>query len=457
MPSLATNPPKVYRVSELGTAVKSLLESEFGEVWVEGETSGLSRPSSGHIYFDLKDDQGLITVAFFRGSQRGLQTELQNGRQVRVLGNLTAYNRTSRYQIICRQIEEAGLGRLYEAFLRLKNKLEKEGLFDPARKRGLPALPRRIGIVTSPTGAALQDMLSVFDRRFPNLHIRIAPARVQGQGAAEEIVAGIERLNRFPDIDVIIVGRGGGSMEDLWAFNEEIVARAVAASRIPIISAVGHETDTSICDLVADLRAATPTEAAERVAGRKEEWEAQIDRLRTQLLRSMQDLVDRQHQHLDHTQETLGHLGRRHIQDALRRLRNVQTRLEGNNPRNRLKKNSEHIHLLQGRLQRNIEKRVAPFRETLRRLETRIPSIMQSRFQREASRLTQTAARMEALSPMAVLERGYSITRFADGRVVRRAQEVHAGDTLLTRLAEGDIQSTVQSASKTPPKETHHE
>jgi exodeoxyribonuclease VII large subunit len=254
---------KVYQVSELTRALKALIESSIGSVWIEGEISNLRRPPSGHLYFTVKDATAQISAVLFKGNQRGLTFIPRDGLLVRVQGDVTVYEHGGNYQVIVRQMRESGAGALQARFEALKARLQAEGLFDPSRKKPLPLLPRRVGIVTSPTGAVIRDILNVLGRRFPNLHLMLVPVRVQGAGAAEEVAAAIDLLNERGEVDVMIVGRGGGSMEDLWCFNEEVVARAIARSRIPVISAVGHETDFTISDFVADVRAPTPSAAAE--------------------------------------------------------------------------------------------------------------------------------------------------------------------------------------------------
>jgi exodeoxyribonuclease VII large subunit len=249
---------KIYRVTELTRRIKAVLEDEVGTVWVEGEVSNAKLMTNGHLYFTLKDETSQLTAAFFRFQQSGARVEVKDGAKLRALGRITVYEPRGQYQLIVQKLEAAGQGSLQEAFEKLKGKLNQEGLFDSARKRPLPRLPRHIGIVTSPTGAAIRDMLQILGRRFPNLHIVVAPVRVQGEGAAEEIAAALDLLNQRADLDVLIVGRGGGSLEDLWAFNEEAVARALARSRLPVISAVGHEIDFTISDFVADVRAPHP-------------------------------------------------------------------------------------------------------------------------------------------------------------------------------------------------------
>lgn len=411
----------VYAVSELSQQVKSLLEDEIGSVWVEGEISGFRPQASGHMYFDLKDESALINVCLFRGSQRHCSVLPENGKQVKVFGDVTSYPKSSRYQIICRAMEEAGLGKLHLAFEKLKKKLADEGLFDEAIKKPLPALPLRLGIVTSPSGAALQDMLNVLARRYPNLHIRIAPARVQGPGAAEEIAAGIETLNRFPDLDVILIGRGGGSMEDLWAFNEERVARAIHASAKPVISAVGHETDFTISDFAADLRAPTPSAAAELVIGRKADFEEQVRSLEKRLQRGLRDSLDGAAQDVDTLQDKLW-IHTRHTVERLRsQVSDRARRLQQASPRAQLKARTEAVHQAEKRLQRSLS----------------------GRLNRSQHRVLAAENRLQAMNPAQVLTRGYSITRTASGRVLRSISDVQAGEEVSTRLSDGHITSTV--------------
>ncbi|NLB54992.1 MAG: exodeoxyribonuclease VII large subunit, partial [Lentisphaerae bacterium] len=249
--------PKIFRVSEINRLIKAMLEDEIGEAWVEGEISNLRRPASGHLYFTLKDDSAQISAVMFKGSQFTLPFKPEDGMLVNAYGQITVYERGGQYQLIVRKMIESGQGALQAKFEALKRKLTAEGLFDPERKKKLPLLPTRIGVITSHTGAAVRDIINVLSRRFNNLNILIGSVKVQGEGAAEEIAQMIRLMNQRPDIDVLIVGRGGGSIEDLWAFNEECVARAIADSGIPVISAVGHETDFTICDFVADVRAPT--------------------------------------------------------------------------------------------------------------------------------------------------------------------------------------------------------
>jgi exodeoxyribonuclease VII large subunit len=283
-PSLNFGPVRrIYSVAELSLELRSLLERQYPDVWVTGEVSNLRAAGSGHLYFTLKDETAQLRAVCFRNQARYLKFKPQDGLAVIARGRLSLYEARGEYQLYVEFLEPAGLGALQLAFEQLKQKLAAEGLFDRARKKPLPVLPRAIGVVTSPTGAVIRDILRILRRRFPNINVQIYPAKVQGEGAAQEIVHGVEYFNRKSPVDVIIVARGGGSLEDLWAFNEEVLARAISASNVPVISAVGHETDFTIADFVADLRAPTPSAAAELVVHRKQDFVAEIDARRRQL------------------------------------------------------------------------------------------------------------------------------------------------------------------------------
>ncbi|NLB34950.1 MAG: exodeoxyribonuclease VII large subunit, partial [Elusimicrobia bacterium] len=279
---------KIYSVSGLNREAGKLLESSFGTISLEGEVSNITFHSSGHIYFTLKDEFAALDAVMFRSSAERLSFRPERGTKLLVRASLSIYARTGRYQLIVRSMKEKGAGSLEEKFLKLKEKLKKEGLFDQENKKQIPAYPRLVGIITSPTGAAIRDILNVMNRRFAGIRVLIYPARVQGEGAAEELSKGLRALNtHYPDMDLIIVGRGGGSLEDLWPFNEEELARAIAASSIPVISAVGHETDVTISDFVADLRAPTPSAAAELVTREKQEVKSEVIKLYSQILSSV--------------------------------------------------------------------------------------------------------------------------------------------------------------------------
>jgi exodeoxyribonuclease VII large subunit len=412
---------KIYQVAELTRLVREALENRFGAVWVQGEISNLRRPASGHLYFTLKDESAQIAAVLFRGSQRGLRFTPADGMQVRAHGDITVYERGGNYQILVRRLEEAGKGALQARFEALKEKLHAEGLFDAARKRSLPVLPQHVGVVTSETGAAIRDILNVIDRRFPNLHVVLCPVRVQGEGAATDIAAAIERLNRLPGLDVLIVGRGGGSLEDLWAFNEERVARAIAGSRVPVISAVGHEVDFTICDFVADLRAPTPSAAAELVVGRKEEFEGAVRALHAGLVRALRGTV------LEARNRLLTATGRPALREPAALVRQYMQRID----------------TLGLRLERAVGDVVGDVRGRLADAGLRRAHAL--RLSRTACRqdLARWGAQLRALNPMAVLARGYSMTFDARRRVVTGAGQVRPGEPLHTRVAAGTITSTV--------------
>ena len=412
---------KVYGVAELTRRIKDLLEEDIGEVWVEGEVSNLRQPASGHLYFTLKDETAQLAAVWFRGDQRGRRLALRDGLQVRVFGRVTVYERGGNYQIVVRRLEEAGRGALQARFEALKAKLQQEGLFDPSRKKPLPLLARHIGVVTSPSGAAIRDILNVLWRRFPNVHVLLAPARVQGEGAAEEIAAAIDLLNARGGLDVLIVGRGGGSLEDLWCFNEEAVARAVARSRIPVISAVGHEIDFTISDFVADLRAPTPSAAAELVVRSKEELTEKLAQTGRRLGRALRETALVRRNRLLALARRLAALApTRTVARWRERLNALGYRL-GRQTEGRLRQAQQRVDELGLRLAHRLELRVRGLRETAARLETQL----------------------RALDPLAVLSRGYSLTSDEQGRILRRAADVTPGQRVRTRLAEGAFESQV--------------
>ena len=395
---------KIYSVSELSQGIKYLLETSFRELWVEGEISGLKISSLGHTYFDLKDATSNISGVMFRGFATGLKFDLENGLLVRVRGNITTYDKQSKYQLMAKEIQPAGQGPLQLAFEQLKKKLQAEGLFDAARKRPIPALPQKIAVVTSPTGAAIRDILSILKRRYANLHIIIAPVKVQGAGAKEEIAQAIKDLNCIQDIDVMLVGRGGGSMEDLWAFNEEIVARAIAGSKIPVISCVGHETDFTIADFVSDLRAPTPSAAAELVVKSKVELAANIAGLERRLLQSLRIYYE-------------------NLQGKFHRLISSRPMV---NP----------LVLLEG---------------PIRRLDDAVEGIFDGsadRIRRCEEKFNLAREKLGALSPLFPLKKGYAIVKKADGKAVKKAADLRAGDRIALQFALGGAVADVVSAAE---------
>jgi exodeoxyribonuclease VII large subunit len=442
-------------VAELTRLVKQTLEDEVGRVWVEGEISNFRRQASGHCYFTLKDERAQLSAVLFAGAGRGVKADLADGMQVRLFGDLSVYEARGQYQLIVRQVEAGGQGMLMARFEALKRRLQAEGLFDEARKRPLPLLPRRVGIVTSPTGAAIRDILSVVTRRFPNLHVVLAPARVQGAGAAEEIAAAIDHLNALSaraaggedgsllpaPLDVLIVGRGGGSLEDLWCFNEECVARAIARSALPVISAVGHEVDFTISDFVADVRAPTPSAAAELVVGRKEDFEKTLRTQARTLRQALRQRVTGLRGRLDTVRAShVFRAPRRTVERAAQALDALEMRLKqalagaAVRPRRRVEACRARLLLLRGSRLQAVAGRVEALQ---RRLAHAVPADLQRR-QRQVAALER---QLRALSPAAVLERGYSLTRTADGKLVRSVRQVTAGARLRTQVADGSFES----------------
>lgn len=436
---------KVFRVAEITRLIKALLEDELGAVWIEGEISNFRQPASGHCYFTLKDESAQIRAVLFRGNQARLRFALKDGLQVRVFGEVSVYERSGEYQIIIRQVEEAGQGSLQARFEALKEKLLKEGLFEESRKKRLPLLPQHVGIVTSSTGAAIRDILQILNRRFPNLHVVLVPVRVQGEGAAAEIAAAIDLLNARGGFDVMIVGRGGGSLEDLWAFNEEVVARAIARSAIPVISAVGHEIDFTISDFVADLRAPTPSAAAELLVNNKEAFEGRLADMAKALRRTIQECAA----------------------TARQRLLRLAGHYVFREPRNVVRQHLQQLDGLSLRMTHELESAVGVRRQRLETCSARLSHRMQGGVQGGRQALEEfvstmlhrlelgtRSARLEikrldtqlkALSPLAVLQRGYSVTRDEQGRIVRRAADVKAGQRVMTRVARGHIESEVKT------------
>ena len=412
---------KIYSVAELNRTARYTLENGIGEVWVEGEVSRLTRQSSGHWYFTLKDEAAAVSCAMFKQNNTSVTFSPKDGLNVRVFGQASLYEPRGSYQLIIRKMEEAGKGSLQEQFEKLKAKLAAEGLFDEARKKPLPLLPQKIGVVTSPTGAAIRDIINVLTRRFPNIGILLAPVTVQGEGAAEKIAAAIDYLNTRDDIDLMIVGRGGGSIEDLWAFNEEVVARAIAASRIPVISAVGHEIDFTISDFVADVRAPTPSAAAELAVPVKAEMETQIARLAARLGGSLQNQVHILRERIPGFRQTMKHALMNNLRQRQQKV-DETSRTLATCLKNAVTFQKQRLPGLQQIMTHRLESAVAEKKQNVRRLEVQL----------------------RALSPLAVLDRGYSLTQTAGGEVVRDASHLKKGDTLKTRFAKGTVISEVK-------------
>ncbi len=446
----AASGAKVWKVSELNRSIKRQLEGAYGMVWIEGEVSNWRRPGpSGHAYFSLKDASAQIKAVMFAGDFRRVRFPLDNGVLVRGYGAVTVYEAGGVYQIRLLKLEPMGVGALMLQFEALKRKLAAEGLFDPARKRPLPVLPQHIGVVTSPTGAAFKDILKVLHQRFANLHILLAPARVQGAGAAEDVAAGIRALNDWSrsheKLDVLIVGRGGGSLEDLWCFNEEPVVRAIAASEIPVISAVGHQIDTTLSDYAADLRAATPSDAAELVIKSKTELLARIDAARKRLALAPSARIQAWRRRLDAAGRTVRTEPARRLRDLQQRADMAALRLQralAGLP-DRVRRRADAALR---RARAALDARAAAAARRLAVLPDRLRQPLALGLQRRRDALRRLAAQLRLLDPRAVLRRGYSLTRLPGGALLRRPGDAPPGTLLTTELAEGTVQSVVPPA-----------
>ena len=419
-------PPKPKTVTELTNEIKGRLEHDFGKVDVEGEVSGFKVYPSGHAYFTLKDAGAQISAVMFASAFASCEfrDSLKDGAKIKVRGKVSVYPPRGNYQLVVSRAKPVGDGDLMQRYLELKAKLEAEGLFDPAKKRPLPFMPHRIGIVTSEAGAVIHDMCRVLTRRFPNLAVRLYPAVVQGDGAAETIVRGLAYFNAGPDdfaADLLIVARGGGSLEDLWCFNDERVVRAVAASRLPVISAVGHETDFTLCDFAADVRAGTPSIAAEIAVPVREELAERLEALRRRLASAPMRFYELNAQKVDHLCGRLAAAPRRQVELVGQRLAHLRDQL-ATLPRQRVAL---------------AEQRFAFLRE-------RLATAPDAALFRARTRLEAAANKLEILNPYATLERGYSLTLAPDGRVVRDAADLKAGDRIVTRFASGEAVSVVE-------------
>lgn len=446
----------IWSVSRLNREARFALENGFPPLWVEGEISNLARPASGHLYFSLKDADAQINCAMFRPMQRNLRHEPSNGDQVRVRARVSLFEAQGKFQLKVEALEAAGAGALQRAFEELKRRLEAEGLFDPARKRALPAWPRRIGVITSPTGAAIRDILTTLERRYPPAEVIVYPVPVQGEGAGARIADMLQRAGQRNECDVLLLARGGGSLEDLWSFNEEAVARAVRACPIPVVSGVGHEIDFTIADFAADHRAPTPTAAAEAVSPDRFELAGQLTRRAEQLrglldhrlareqnrlnglvhrlrMRSPGRQLGQQSQRLDELEMRARRALRRRLQDRRQRLDQQAARLRSLNPARRMPALREHF---------------ARTRRTLHRA-------IQRRLEQERERLAATVHNLDLISPLATLERGYAISRDPrDHRVLRDATELTPGARVETMLARGSFTATVENVTQRHSLET---
>lgn len=412
-------------VSQLNRRAKQLLEQGIARIWVEGEISNIARPASGHLYFSLKDDTAQVRAAFFRQRQRGPTVNLKNGDNVLAFGKVSLYEARGDYQLIVERVEPAGEGALKREYDRLRRKLEAEGLFDEDRKLELPELPEQIGIITSPSGAAVRDVLTVLRRRFPAIPVVIYPAAVQGEAAPGELMQALADAIRRDECDVLIVGRGGGSLEDLWAFNNEDLARAIADCPIPIVSAVGHEVDFTITDFVADLRAPTPTAAAELVVPDRDNWLRLVNRLAGRVAR----------------------LGQRALEDRAQALDYLSRRLLGNSPAASVVRQADQLRGLRARLANSgRQQTITNVRLQMRSLHARLITAVQRDVIEPANhRLQLTMRSLHAVSPLATLDRGYAIVLDdASGKALTKASETAVGADIRARLHSGEVVATVK-------------
>jgi exodeoxyribonuclease VII large subunit len=437
---------RVYTVSDLTARIRDLLARNFTDVLVQGEISNLRPASSGHIYFTLKDERAQVRCVFFKQQQRGMKFRPEDGLKVTVRGSVSVYEARGEYQIYVESLEPVGRGALQAAFEQLKKKLEAEGLFDPARKKLLPLLPSRIGLITSSTGAAVRDVVRILTRRFPNVHLTLYPVRVQGEGAAEEIAQALAHFNRKRSADVILLVRGGGSIEDLWAFNEEKVARAIAACAIPVIAGVGHETDFTIADFVADVRASTPSAAAELVVQTRREFDKHLADLRGSLGSLVRyrllELSRRVH-------ELAGRRGFRRPLDLLRQRRQQADELTSRlalGLKARLETSRRRFTAAHLRIARfDFRAKIAALRRRFEKLGNELGVCIERLLRLKRERWQRLALQLQERSPLKVLERGYAIATDAAGVVLRDADQVEVGDEVRVQLHRGRLDTEVKA------------
>lgn len=441
--SPTTSERPIFTVSQLNRRAKQLLETHLPLIWVEGEISNFARPSSGHWYFTLKDDQAQVRCAMFRGRNQQVRFNPQQGQQVLLRARVSLYENRGDYQLIAEHMEEAGAGALQRAFEALKHKLAQEGLFDPARKRPIPALPRHIGVITSGSGAAVRDVLTVLQRRFPSIPVTLVPVPVQGKDAAPAIVEALSLANRSGLFDVLILGRGGGSLEDLWPFNEEIVARAIAASDVPVVSAVGHEVDVTIADFVADLRAPTPSAAAELVVPDASEWLARFRGYTQRLTQLMRRRLQAEQHHLQHLGKRLRHPGER-LQQQSQRLDNLELRLRRAMQQRLIQARQRLDNLAARQKAQRPEPQLRQWQTRIDQLRQRLNRQMQQTLKQQRQRLSEAGRLLHGVSPLNTLERGYAIVHNDAGEVIRDAAQVKPGERIRTRVAAGEILSRVE-------------
>ena len=457
---------EILSVSELNRSARRLLEGEFPMIFVEGEISNFTRPTSGHWYLTLKDDGAQLRCAMFVNRNRLVRFTPKNGLQVVIRGKVSLYEGRGEFQLIAEFMEEAGDGALRRAFDALKEKLQSQGLFSADNKKPLPSLPQHIGVITSPTGAAIRDVLTVLKRRFPAIRVSVRPVQVQGEEAPAQIVAALEFANRYHDdpFDVILLTRGGGSLEDLWSFNTEPVARAIFASALPVVSAVGHESDFTISDFVADLRAPTPSAAAEILSPDGWEWLESLRRLERGLISSLQSQVGRHKLHLGHITKRLRHPGSR-LQDLSQRIDGIEIQLRATFRRYlgnfRLNETHNRLHLAMARRMERANARVtlattrlpspvarlAQYSTRITHMDHRLKSRARTDLARTSERVSNLASRLESVNPAAILERGYAIVRIGD-HILTDAADVSPGQQITATLKRGKVTAQVTDTEK---------
>ncbi len=424
--NLMDRPEKIYTVSEITRLIRLELEGKFPILWIEGEIANFTKAHSGHLYFTLKDEASAMNCVMWRSSARRVPFELEGGLQVICKGQISVYELKGQYQLLVEMIEPKGKGALQLAFEQLKEKLMKEGLFDPSIKKKLPLLPKKVGVVTSPRGAAIIDIIRTLERRFARLHIMIYPVRVQGEGAADEIAEGIDYLGGLSDIDVIIVGRGGGSLEDLWAFNEEKVARAVFRCPVPIISAVGHEIDFTIADFVADIRASTPSAAAEMVIEKEQSFLERIENLEKRIIHHLQYYVqERRH-------EVFSLIYHQAFQDFKVRLLNLVQRVDD-------------LETRAGHMIRDMMQRMSESKSKAVLLQEKLSNAMKRTLQKIQARWERLSVELHNLSPLNILKKGYTLCwKAATGRLIQQVEEIDQGDEVTVSFYRGEFTALVR-------------
>lgn len=441
-PDKPDNKVDIYNVTRLNREVRSVLEGSFPPIWVQGEISNLASPASGHLYFSLKDAYSQVRCAMFRGRNRNLTFRPENGTEVLLRASVSLYETRGEFQLLVDYMEPAGAGALQRAFEELKQKLFAEGLFDESHKKPLPLMVQRIGVVTSPTGAAIRDILTVLGRRFPLAGIILYPSAVQGDAAAEQIIDMLQTAERRNECDVIILARGGGSLEDLWAFNNEQLARAIHACRIPLVTGIGHEIDTTIADFVADHRAATPSAAAETVSPDQQQLLNTLRQFRNKLVRDMQHVLNQYHTHTRQLEKRLPH--------PARIMQMIQQRLDDLNMRSRRaistileQKRLRLSHMKTLLAGQNPKWLITQQYEQCERCKQSFSRLIRTRLQQMHTRIHQLAHNLDTVSPLATLGRGYSIVRAGDGRIIRQAGELSVGEKVRALFSKGQADCIV--------------